>query len=67
MPSTPFIGVRISWLMLARNSLLARLASSARILRLGELRGALRDLDLEVFLVALQLEVAGLDLRPACR
>ena len=29
MPSTPFIGVRISWLMLARNSLLARLAASA--------------------------------------
>ena len=30
MPMMPFIGVRISWLMLARNSLLARLASSAR-------------------------------------
>ena len=29
MPSTPFIGVRISWLMLARNSLFARLAASA--------------------------------------
>ena len=29
MPMTPFIGVRISWLMLARNSLLARLADSA--------------------------------------
>ena len=29
MPSTPFIGVRISWLMLARNSLLAWLAASA--------------------------------------
>ena len=28
-PSTVFIGVRISWLMLARNSLLARLAASA--------------------------------------
>jgi hypothetical protein len=26
---TPFIGVRISWLMLARNSLFARLAASA--------------------------------------
>ena len=25
MPMTPFIGVRISWLMLARNSLLASL------------------------------------------
>ena len=29
MPSTPFIGVRISWLMFARNSLLARFAASA--------------------------------------
>jgi hypothetical protein len=28
MPMTPFIGVRISWLMLARNSLLVRVASS---------------------------------------
>ena len=27
MPSTPFMGVRISWLMLARNSLLARFAA----------------------------------------
>ena len=32
MPSTPFIGVRISWLMLATNSLLARLAFSAAVL-----------------------------------
>ncbi len=29
MPRMPFIGVRISWLMLARNWLLARLAASA--------------------------------------
>ncbi len=29
MPRTPFIGVRISWLMFARNSLFARLAASA--------------------------------------
>ena len=29
MPMTAFIGVRISWLMLARKSLLARLAASA--------------------------------------
>ena len=29
MPRMPFIGVRISWLMLARKSLLARLAASA--------------------------------------
>ena len=28
-PTTPFRGVRISWLMLARNSLLERLAASA--------------------------------------
>ena len=30
MPMTPFMGVRISWLMLARNSLLARLAARPR-------------------------------------
>ena len=29
MPMTPFIGVRISWLILARNSLLASFAASA--------------------------------------
>ena len=29
MPITPFIGVRISWLMLARNSLFAEFAASA--------------------------------------
>ena len=29
MPMTPFMGVRISWLMFARNSPLARLAASA--------------------------------------
>ncbi len=29
MPMIPFMGVRISWLMLARNSLFARLAASA--------------------------------------
>ena len=29
IPITPFIGVRISWLMIARNWLLARLAASA--------------------------------------
>jgi hypothetical protein len=32
MPSTPFIGVRISWLMVARKALLARLAASAAFL-----------------------------------
>ena len=30
MPSTPVIGVRISWLIAARNSVFARLAASAR-------------------------------------
>ena len=30
MPSTPFIGVRISWLIAARNALLAADACSAR-------------------------------------
>ncbi len=31
MPMMAFIGVRISWLMLARNSLLARVASSGHL------------------------------------
>ena len=34
MPMIPFMGVRISWLMLARNSLLARLAARAASLAL---------------------------------
>ncbi len=38
MPSTAFIGVRISWLMLARNSLFARFAASAALLGLAQLR-----------------------------
>ena len=36
MPMMPFIGVRISWLMLARNSLLARLAGFGRLLGAGQ-------------------------------
>ena len=32
MPMMPFIGVRISWLMFARNSLLSRFADSAALL-----------------------------------
>ena len=51
----PFMGVRISWLMLARNSLLARLAASAASLacancRVGprQLGRALLDADLPV-------------------
>ena len=39
MPSTPFIGVRISWLMLARNWDLARVASSS--FWFSEMRAAL--------------------------
>lgn len=35
MPSMPFMGVRISWLMVARKSLLARLARSASSLALA--------------------------------
>jgi hypothetical protein len=38
IPITPFIGVRISWLIVARNALLARVAASA----LHELCGDLR-------------------------
>jgi len=38
MPRTPFIGVRISWLMLARKSLLARLAASASLVRVTSSR-----------------------------
>ncbi len=37
MPSTPFMGVRISWLIMARNSLLARFADSADVLGHAEL------------------------------
>ena len=43
MPSTPFIGVRISWLMLARNSLLARLAPSATSLAIRSSAEATRS------------------------
>ena len=40
MPMMPFIGVRISWLMLARNSLLARVAASAASLARTSSRSA---------------------------
>jgi hypothetical protein len=46
-----FIGVRISWLMFARNSLLARLAASRGVARLGELLRARGDFGLQVRLV----------------
>ena len=69
MPMMPFIGVRISWLMLARNSLFARLPSSARSLavdKLGvdrhELRRSRVDLLLQVRLMVLQLCVALVNL-----
>ena len=38
MPITPFIGVRISWLMLARNVLLACAAASAASLAVSSSR-----------------------------
>ena len=64
MPMMPFIGVRISWLMLARNSLLARLASMARSraddqerVRGPQLAGACVDGVLELFLVLDQTAV----------
>jgi len=38
MPRTPFIGVLISWLMVARNVLLARLAASTSAARFPALR-----------------------------
>ncbi len=44
MPMMPFMGVRISWLMLARNSLLARLAPSAA--SLADSSSAIRRLQL---------------------
>ena len=47
MPMTPFIGVRISWLMLARNSLLARFAARASLPRLLQVAGALPHLFLQ--------------------
>ena len=44
MPMTPFIGVRISWLMMARNSLFARSAPSASFLGLLQFLVALQQL-----------------------
>ena len=43
MPMMAFIGVRISWLMLARNSLLASVASSARRRAVSSSRHQLRE------------------------
>ena len=52
MPMTPFMGVLISWLMLARNSLLARLAASACADRLREPEVRLADFRLRLFALA---------------
>ena len=49
-----FIGVRISWLMLARNSLLLRLAASASFLGDDDLGAALGHQLFQVITVALQ-------------
>ena len=79
MPMTPFIGVRISWLMRARNSLLALLARSAASLArvassmtslqlaigVAQIVGAIRDLLLEELAIFLQARVAMPDLRRA--
>ena len=46
MPITAFIGVRISWLMVARNALLASLAARRR-------RGFLRLLEHRAFWIAI--------------
>ncbi|WXG53289.1 MAG: hypothetical protein RNU03_00840 [Candidatus Sedimenticola sp. (ex Thyasira tokunagai)] len=49
-----FIGVRISWLILARKTLLALLAISALCCALGQLISALRDHLFEVKVVFVQ-------------
>ena len=74
MPMMPFIGVRISWLMLARNSLLARLASIARSRAatsssLTSLSSAVRasTARFEVLLLQLQLRDRAGRSRPASR
>ena len=76
MPITPFIGVRISWLMLARNSLFALFAALGHLGRSRwrddgvrqsafarcQLVRARRDALLQFVLRPLQLRVARLDL-----
>src|SRR5690348_16838811 len=68
MPMMPLMGVRISWLILARNSLLARLPASAaslakyQLLIEGEqLGGASRNFGFQVVAVLLQSLVPGLN------
>ena len=65
MPSTPFIGVRISWLIVARKSLFARFAPSAAsfadtraLVRVAQVARARFDFGLELLAVTLQLRVA---------
>ena len=44
MPMMPFMGVRISWLIVARNSLLARFDASACSLAILQIADGLRQL-----------------------
>ena len=74
MPMMPFIGVRISWLMLARNSLLSRPLSSAfslaaisSVLSVAQLGGADGDLLLQPLTVVGQFPVPLLNLGRASR
>ena len=62
MPMMPFIGVRISWLMLARNSLLAWFASSATWVAATSSDGALAHLAIEILGERAQLGVEPLAL-----
>ena len=67
MPMMPFIGVRISWLMLARNSLLARLAVSAVLLGPEKLCGSLLNRAFDIRLDGfLQCLVQGYSSSIAC-
>ena len=61
MPITPFIGVRISWLMLARNSPFERLAHSARSVAAARSRVRLRHRRFEL---RSNLPLANLPLPP---
>ena len=62
----PFIGVRISWLIVARNSDLARLAVSARVARLAQVARPVGDLLLEVAAMRFEALVALADVTAAC-
>ena len=60
MPMTPFIGVRISWLMLARNSDFARVASSS--LRLSAMSSRVGRRQLLLALAERAIRVVPLEL-----